>query len=105
MFTRFTKIFIFSETPTGKETAEIFENNWLGIYGIPNTLLSDNGRQYCSSMMNKVCEKYNIKQEFASPFNTTGNSVSERINSSLGNILRIEKVNNLKKHYKRSKNL
>ena len=44
----------------------------------------------CSKWLSIFCNNNNIKQRFSSPYNPTGNSISERINMGIGHILRIE---------------
>ena len=42
-------------------------------------------------MFKDLCSRYQIKHEFTNPYNPTGNSISERINQCIGNVLRIMK--------------
>ncbi|KAG0436966.1 Pol polyprotein [Dictyocoela muelleri] len=62
----------------------------------PKTFLSDNGKCYTSNKTRTFLNQCNIKQIHSSPFNPTGNSLSERINSAISNILRIYKGWDLK---------
>ncbi|KAG0435282.1 Transposon Tf2-6 polyprotein, partial [Dictyocoela muelleri] len=88
--TRFTKIRFITEI-TSKEIQKAFLKEWLLNFPTPNTILSDNAKYYTSESTKKYFISNNIKQIFTSPFNPTGNSISERINQQITDILRIYK--------------
>lgn len=66
-----------------------FVKFWIKPYGKPESLLSDQGRQYISSELGAFCKSMNIKQLFSSTYNPTGNSIAERLNQSIGLTCRI----------------
>ncbi|KAG0420259.1 Retrovirus-related Pol polyprotein from transposon TNT 1-94 [Dictyocoela roeselum] len=69
---------------------------WCNKYGIPQKLLSDQGRQYISSEMKKILDSNKIKHIKTSSHNPTCNGISERLNSTIGVICRISKGMSIK---------
>lgn len=49
--------------------------------GAPKFFISDQGRQYIAAAFKNNLLKHNIKHICTTPYNPTGNSVSERKNS------------------------
>ncbi|KAG0438312.1 Transposon Tf2-8 polyprotein [Dictyocoela muelleri] len=92
---RFSKCF-FTNNITSSELIKSFKKEWLSRFTTPKTFLSDNGNYYTSNKTRTFLNQCNIKQIHSSPFNPTGNSISERINSAISNILRIYKGWDLK---------
>lgn len=69
---------------------------WLKKWGAPDKILSDQGRQYISSKFRDLTIRCKIKHMNSSPHNPTGNSISERINQTIGDVLRLYKGRTLK---------
>eukprot|EP00477_Mikrocytos_mackini_P003041 GAHX01003661.1.p1 GENE.GAHX01003661.1~~GAHX01003661.1.p1 ORF type:complete len:277 (-),score=36.67 GAHX01003661.1:386-1216(-) len=90
LFTRFSIVRLI-RNPNAEETVKIFNEEWVLKYGAPAKLITDNGSNYGSAHLETFCNERQIDHRFSSPYNPTGNSISERINQSLGNILRIER--------------
>ncbi|MGL5707698.1 MAG: RNase H-like domain-containing protein, partial [Aeromonas sp.] len=78
------------------EVIEKFKN-WFEAYEIPKTLLTDNGRQFTSSKINQFMTRNNVKRIFTTPFNPTCNSISERSNQRITDIIRKNKYVSIKK--------
>ncbi|KAG0435475.1 Retrovirus-related Pol polyprotein from transposon 17.6, partial [Dictyocoela muelleri] len=87
---RFTRIH-FTTKITSKKLQNAFKKEWLNHFPKPTTILSDNGKCYKSCDTQKFFNDLNIKPIFSSPYNPTGNSISERINGTISNILKIYK--------------
>lgn len=76
---------------------------WLEKHPIPESCLTDQGRQYISKEFNNFLEENKIKHVLATAYNPTGNSISERINQTISRVLQtsqhqkvckvIEKIN------------
>ena len=73
---------------SGKEVVRIIQSKWTEILGISESILTDNGAQFHSSEMKTFCETHNIKRLFYFIYNLTRNSVSERQNGVIVNMLR-----------------
>lgn len=65
---------------------------WIKHHGPPTTCLSDQGRQYVSKEFNEFLKDNQIKPILATPFNPTGNSISERINQTITRVLKTNKT-------------
>ena len=96
IFSRLTKIYILEDITTVTITNKIEQ------YLIKNPsikeIISDQGKQYISIIFSNMLNKYNIKHTKTTAYNPTSNGISERINYTIGNILRIYKggdINNL----------
>ena len=60
-----------------------FADNWVGVFGAPRRVLSDNGTQYTSQLFEDFCKSNNIEHIKSTPYNPQGNGVAERINRTL----------------------
>ncbi|KAI5141348.1 hypothetical protein NEAUS07_2772, partial [Nematocida ausubeli] len=61
--------------------------DWINTHGVPETVLHDQGLQYTSKTTKDYCKTQNIRQVNSTPYNPTGNSISERINQDIRFIL------------------
>lgn len=57
-------------------------------FGLPRTLLTDNGPQYVSADFEDVMRKYDIEHKTSSPYHPLGNSIAERAVQEAKKILR-----------------
>ncbi|KAA0042180.1 uncharacterized protein E6C27_scaffold67G006740 [Cucumis melo var. makuwa] len=57
-------------------------------YGIPHRILTNNGRQFSNSMIDKLCEKFKFKQYKSSVYNGAVNGLEEAFNKTLCNLLK-----------------
>lgn len=87
---RFTRIEFVSRI-TSKAVIKAFEKIWLKDLPAPKTILSDNGKCYIAKETKNYFLGKNIKQIFTSPYNPSGNGISERLNATISTILRIYK--------------
>ena len=60
----------------------IFEKLILG-HGSPEILLSDNGTEFTNDTLAYVCQEFNIKQSFTSPYTPRSNGKTENFNKFL----------------------
>lgn len=83
--TRWTQCFpIFSLK--GEELISALES-WLLDNPKPETILTDNGRNYVSQTFNDFLKRKGIKHLLCTPYNPTGNSISERVNPTITRVL------------------
>ena len=71
--------------------SKIIKKEWFDQSGIPESILSDNGTNYIGKPFKQFLKSNNIKHHYSSLYNQRGNSVSERLNQTLGNVLRINR--------------
>lgn len=95
-FSRWSRLILIKNIK-GSTIASATEKYWIKKHPHPSKILSDQGRQFTSKEYADLCKTYNIEHQFSSPFNPTGNSISERINSTISNSLRCLKGLPIKK--------
>ena len=72
-----------------KETVVKFiRTNIIFRYGVPRYIITDNGKPFYNSLMNKLCEKFSFKQHNSFMYNAPTNGLAEAFNKTLGNMLR-----------------
>ena len=68
---------------TGEKLVESFQRKSLNKFEKPKFFLSDQGKQYTSMIFRTFLSSSGIRQVFASSYNPTGNSVSEKLNQTI----------------------
>ncbi len=71
--------------------------HWYNGYGTPQAILSDQGRNYISRIYINFQREHQVESKYATAFNPTGNSISERINQTINDLMKIYKGESLKK--------
>ena len=56
-------------------------------HGVPQVILSDNGKNFASEIVKILCEKFLIKHTFSFPYHPQTNGMVERLNRTLCNSL------------------
>lgn len=75
-------------TQEAKEVAEILYNEIFTRYGAPNTIVSDRGRNFMSNLIKALCEMFEVKRHHTSSYHPQTNSICERRNSVLVQVMR-----------------
>ncbi|XP_038904531.1 uncharacterized protein LOC120090910 [Benincasa hispida] len=57
-------------------------------YGIPHKIVTDNGRQFSYSMINRLCEKLKFRKFKSSMYNAAANGLAKAFNKMLCNLLK-----------------
>ncbi len=70
-----------------KTVAHALEINVFCPYLPPRVLLSDNGTQFCYSVMEEICKQFNIKQTSTVTYHLAYNAVVERANRKFLDVL------------------
>ena len=60
-----------------------FIQNWVGHYGVPQVILSDNGREFKNELLQKACEQLGIEHRFTSSRTPQTNGYVERQNRTI----------------------
>jgi hypothetical protein len=76
-FTKYIKIYPMKRIQA-EDVAEIIVNNWIMTFGIPESILTDGGTNYRSSLMEAVYEYMDIKCLRTTPFHPQCNGLSEK---------------------------
>lgn len=57
-------------------------------YGVPQHIITDNGKPFCSSHVNNLCAKFGFKQYNSSMYNAAANGLAEAFNKILCSLLK-----------------
>nr|GEW42017.1 reverse transcriptase domain-containing protein [Tanacetum cinerariifolium] len=71
-------------TITGRQVKKFIWDNIVCRFGIPDEIISHNGKQFADNPFKDWCDKLNITQRFASVKHPQSNGLVERANRSLG---------------------
>ena len=94
IFSRYT-LLVYLQPPTSQNVAQEFDQRWISRFGAPQELIVDNGKQYIGQPLQSLCARYGIRIRYCSPYNPTANSISERLNQTLGVVFRTNKGSDL----------
>ncbi|KAK4406574.1 hypothetical protein Sango_0663900 [Sesamum angolense] len=57
-------------------------------YGVPRNIITDNGKPFCNSLIDKLCQKFGFKQRNSSMYYAVANGLAEAFNKPLCNLLK-----------------
>ena len=85
MTDRFSKMSVAVPLPeqTASVVAQTLVDRWISVFGIPVTLLSDNGSAFASKFFGVLTQVLGVKQVFTSAYRPTTNGQVERWNATL----------------------
>ena len=72
-----------SSSESAHQTAKLFLDNWCCVYGFPDTILTDQGRNFESRMIREMCQLLKIRKLRTTPYHPQSNGQVERFNSTL----------------------
>lgn len=72
---------------TGKQVALFILNYIICRYGIPSSIMTNNGGQFKNKDLDELCEKFKIKQQWSSVYYPQGNGQAKTSNKNLLTIL------------------
>ena len=85
-FTRYAQAYP-SKTQTAQVTAKLLWENFFAHYGFPEKILSDQGRNFESSLIKDLCKLARVNKIRTTPYHPQGNGQCERFNRTLLNML------------------
>lgn len=68
--------------------AKVFFDEWVCRFGVPHTIHHDQGRNFESKLLGKLCELLDADQTRTSPYRPQCNGLTERIHRTLNEMLR-----------------
>ena len=81
-FSRFMRAFIVPDQKADT-TARILYEEFIAIFGVPQRILSDNGKAFTSELVQELCDKFHIDRSFTTPFHAQCNGMVERTHQTL----------------------
>ena len=85
-FTRYAQAFP-SKTQTALTTAKLLWNNFILHYGFPAKIITDQGQNFESELIENLCQVAGVKKLCTSPYHPQTNGQCEHFNSTLLNML------------------
>ena len=85
-FTRYAQAFP-SKSQTALATAKLLWNNFILHYGFPSKIITDQGRNFESELIENLCQVAGVKKLRTSPYHPQTNGQCEHFNSTLLNML------------------
>lgn len=85
-FSRFAMA-IPTKNMTAKTTAEVFYQNFIVYYGIPQKIHSDQGANFESKIIKELCSLFSIQKSRTTSYHPMGNGQCERFNRTLISML------------------
>ena len=67
---------------------EAFMQSWVGIFGAPQVIITDNGKEFKNNILQKSFEQLGINHRFVPPYNPQSNGYIERQHKSINIALR-----------------
>ena len=86
VFSRYAELYS-TKDATAVEAAKCMVH-WIGHYGIPGELLTDNGKQYTADVIEQLCELLQLDHLTIMPYSHQENAIVERANREVNRILR-----------------
>jgi hypothetical protein len=85
-FTKWVEIVPLKDATTIR-IGKVLEESIFCRYGMPKTLVSDNGTNFTSNVMAYLCSQWKVKQRFTSPYHPQSN-LTERANRTIKTMVR-----------------
>jgi len=86
-FTKWVEIFPM-ENETAESVAKCFYKGWICVHGPPQSLHTDQGKNFDSVLVKDLCRLMQIHKTRTTPYHPQSDGLVERFNRTMGNILR-----------------
>lgn len=86
-FSKFVSLFALREA-TADKVVTILEKDIFLMFGVPEIIIMDNGKQFTSKKLNNLLDNYNVKKVWFTSHYHPQNNFTERYNQVIGNCLR-----------------
>ena len=74
---------------SAKSVQEAFLHHYIGHYGVPLTVICDNGREFTAGLFRDFCECLGIKQKFVTAYHPQANGAIERVHRCIRTAFRV----------------
>ena len=82
---------------TAETVVKLLLKEWIFVYGTPEKIHSDQGRNCTSKIVKGLCDFFNIKKSQTTPYHPMGNGQVKRANRTIQGLLRTLNTNEKKK--------
>uniref|UniRef100_A0A146KXW0 RNA-directed DNA polymerase n=4 Tax=Lygus hesperus TaxID=30085 RepID=A0A146KXW0_LYGHE len=72
---------------SARTVAEVLARRYIPVHGVPESLVSDRGAAFTSTVVSELCQAWGIRQILTSAYHPQGNGVCERFHRTLANIV------------------
>jgi len=72
----------------GKQISKFILNHIIYCYGIPSTIITDNGNSFKNKNIKTLCDKFHIQHRWSTPYYPQGNGQAEASNKTLIKIMK-----------------
>ncbi|CAC5395107.1 unnamed protein product [Mytilus coruscus] len=79
---------ITGQTQEKTEIAEVLYNDVFSRFGAPRSIVSDRGANFCSKLIQALCELFEVQRYHTSSYHPQTNSTCERMNRTIAQTLR-----------------
>uniref|UniRef100_A0A3B5QAH4 Integrase catalytic domain-containing protein n=1 Tax=Xiphophorus maculatus TaxID=8083 RepID=A0A3B5QAH4_XIPMA len=73
---------------SARSVAHVLWNNFFSIYGFPACIHSDRGANFESSLIAELLQMAGVRKSHTTPYHPAGNGQAERLNRTLGSMIR-----------------
>ena len=85
-FTKWTEAFAL-RNHTAMSVAEVLVQEFIGRFGVPHSIHSDQGREFESQLIAQLCRLLHMKKTRTTPYNPTSDGMVERMNRTVKQML------------------
>lgn len=87
-FSRYPMLIPLKDLSSASVATALFKH-WIAVFGIPERILSDNGRSFRSDVVQRLCTLLGISKIFSSPYYPQGDGLVERLFGTVKPMIRI----------------
>ena len=73
---------------TGETISKILADRYFPQYGIPEIMISDNGKEFANEEVESLLKQFGVKHNFTTPYHPRSNGKIERLNKTFKSILK-----------------
>ncbi|KAL0445389.1 UNVERIFIED_CONTAM: hypothetical protein Slati_2261600 [Sesamum latifolium] len=86
-FSKWTEVVPLKEVKK-ENIADFIRTNIIYRYGVPRYIITDNGKPFCNSLIDKLSQKFGFKQRNSSMYYAAANGLAEAFNKTLCSLLK-----------------
>ncbi|KAL0325377.1 UNVERIFIED_CONTAM: hypothetical protein Sradi_5107000 [Sesamum radiatum] len=71
-----------------ENVADFIRTHIIYRYGVPRHIITDNGKPFCNSLIDKLCQKFGFKQRNSSKYYAAATGLAKAFNKTFCNLLK-----------------